>query len=815
MQQQARELIRNLARADKTLPWNVTRAEDLGPVIMQHIESHEPYFRRWAEIWFENYQFIYGNHNVKWSRRHGYAVDYDNLRTETAAGQRSWTNLARVVFEALYSMLYSSPPEWEAEAMDESTTKGKRFRRIAGKMLDALVVRLQTDKDFAAAAGVFVLWGQFATVTRWRRGAGRVLELPRWRKGQAPVFSDYMAPNAATGGLIETTTQIVNDQGQPTFEERWEAVTDALGAQIIDRVFSGDVDISVLTPLEYRRAPGSAGMHKTPWAEDYALMDYDQFMDEVKGMEGETKLLSRLTPISSSPTAYDFAVRMYMRMRFTAPPTNDDRYRRDGAAYDVRAFKNKVLVVNHYNMPHPEKFPDGRRVIVANGLCTHITKPDYYTNKADGYHPYNEAQWFNLPPNSIAPGPMNDVIRKNRELNIKDSLISTAVRRNMGSQLLVKTGSGIDPQRLTGEPGMAHEVGDPYGIRWLHDDMPIPPVISQLRQADKDDVYETSGALDALRGQPSTGATSGYQEKQRQEREERRLAPARKAFEICIGGTGEKALACVRFNAKKLDKYTIGFLKRTAGGEFTTQDVIAFMNSPLDFGVDIKVVKSSMALKSRATMQATLQELAGGALKDRLGRDAKVLDEYLKSFDVPVLRDRSSVHYDRSQRENEVYQDMLRLGPDMRGLQRPLVLFEDDDDIHMAEHGDDLVRYFDEYRNNEVVLLELLTHIEAHRLQKSEKAGELMPGTALQTSTMEAQARQVAKPTVQTIYLDSQARQMQKQQQQQQAQQQPQQPPGQAPRTAKTSPDQPGARPVDANAPAGATPPAAKGGPPQ
>lgn len=812
------ELARYLQRADKTLPWNVTSPEQLGPCVMEHVNSHEPYFRRWAEIWFENYQFVYGNHNAKWSRRHGFAVDYDQLRQAAPSGQRAWTNLARVVFEALFAMLYSSPPEWEAEAMDDSTVKGKRFRRIAQRILEALVVRLCTDKDFAAAAGIYVLWGQFATCVRQRRNAGRILELPKIRQGLAPIFSTYMAPNQATGGLIEVPTQIEDELGKPAFEERWEAELDSAGRRIIDRVFAGDVGIDIKTPLEYRRAPGSAGMHKTPWAQDYAIMDFDQFMDEVRGQEGATRYIGRVVPLSSSPSAYEFAVRLHMRLAFTAPPSNDDRFRREGATYDAKSFRNKVIVVNHYDPPHPTKWKEGRRLIVANGVCTHITKHDYFTNKADGWHPYSEGQWVNLPPNSVAPGPMNDVIRKNRELNIKDSLIATAVRRNMGSQLLVKTGSGIDPQKLTGEPGLAHEVSDPYAARWLHDDMPIPPVISRLREIDKEDVYETSGALDAMRGQPSTGSTSGYQEKQRQEREERRLAPARKTFETTIGSTGEKALSCLRYNAKQLDQYTMGYLKRTAAGEFTTQDIIAFMNTPLDFGVDIKVVKSSMALKSRATMQATMQELANGPLKDRLSKDAKVLDEYLKAFDIPTLRDRSGPHYDRAQREDEVYNDMLRLGFDIKGIQRPLVLFEDDDDIHMAEHADDLVRNFDEYRNNEVVLLEKITHIEAHRIQRQEKQGELAPGSSLQTANMEAAARQVAKPTVSTIYLDQQNRQAQKAEEnaKKDAQAKPAQPGApQAPRLGKTAPGQPGAKPVDASAPSAATPPAAQGGAPQ
>jgi hypothetical protein len=253
-----------------------------------------------------------------------------------------------------------------------------------------------------------------------------------------------------------------------------------------------------------------------------------------------------------------------------------------------------------------------RRLVIANGECVAITEPDYTTNKMDGWHPLVESQWLTAAPNSIAAGPTNDVIRKNKELNVKDSLMATAVRRNMGSELLVKAGSGYDPQKKTGEPGNIQEVNDVNGARWLHDDMPIPPVMSRLREMDKEDVYETSGAMDALRGAPSVGSNSGYQEKQREEREEKRLGPARKEFEFGVSAVGEKLVACLKANVIKLDDNVMGFMKRSGAGEFSVQDVIAFLSSSIEYGVDIKVVKSSMVIKSKATMQATLQELAGG-----------------------------------------------------------------------------------------------------------------------------------------------------------------------------------------------------------
>jgi hypothetical protein len=354
---------------------------------------------------------------------------------------------------------------------------------------------------------------------------------------------------------------------------------------------------------------------------------------------------------------------------------------------------------------------------------------------------------------------MNDVIRKNREVNVIDSLNATAIRRNCGSQLLIKNGSGLDPQRLTGEPGLTHEVQDPYAVRWLHDEMPISPVLPQLRQQLKEDVYEVSGAQDALTGQSDTTANSGYQEKIRQEREERRLSPARRAFESLVEGIGEKITSCVKANAIKLDDSVMGYMKRAGAGEFSANEVISFLSSPIDYGVDIKIVKSSMAIKSKASQQALLQELSQGVLGPRLTNDAKVLDEYLKFFDADTLRDASAAHRDRATRENEVFMDMFRLGDNVEGIAKPIVIFEDDDAIHMAEHQDCYVKNFDEMRNNPTLLFEFIQHQETHRLQMEEKMAKLMPGTSMQTGAMMQQAQGIPPPNLPQVYQGAMARQ--------------------------------------------------------
>lgn len=813
-------MLSNIAKTDlyaTNLPWNTYDPDDLGPSVMNFCKDHEPYFRRWARLWFENFQFLYGNQQIRWSNRSGFAIDTDFISRgqQSSFAMYSYTNVVRTITESLAAAIYSNLPAWECDTADYKSGRGNRFSKIVEKLLDAYMTRLLMDKEFTSAALIYVMFGQVCADVNWVYGRGSLLEVPRMKKGTKSPFGMFQAPNSATGGLIEIPSPMVDQYGRSFTEQAWDIETDSKGRQIIDKIFSGDMGVDMLTPFEYRRAPGSNGFHKSRWAQRFRLMDYDEYLDEYGSLPGKTKAFDQLRPVFHDETVFNFSVRHFMRMQFITSPTLNEESK-NSSFFRSSIFRYKVYVVEHYDRPHPEKWPEGRRIVVANGQCTHVTVPPYSTSKLDGWHPFVEAQWMAVPPSSISSGPVNDAVRKNREVNVKDSLIATAVRRNMGSQLLFKTGSGLDPQNFTGEPGMTHECLDPYGVRWLHDDMPIPPVIAQLRTMDKEDIYESSAAIEAVRGVASTGATSGYQEKQREEREEKRLSPARKGFELFAAGIGEKLFSGVKQRVKSLEPEVIGFLKRSAAGEFTIPEVIAILSTPVDFGVDVRVKKSSMALKSKATQQATLQELAGGVLKDRLSKDARVLDDYLKYFDAEQFRDGSSPHRDRALAENQSFSDMLRLGPDSEGVLPPIVIPEDDDDLHLIEHDIFLVKHFDELRHHPWLLQLILTHKNRHLFASKEKRGEMLPGSQFNVPSMMAQASTASPPTVMTISQDSQMRNAPKPEAPQEApapqseEKGPSSPPGD-----KMTKDmgQPGPKPKNPAAPAQQSPPPAiKGG---
>lgn len=804
------------------LPWNQWGADMLGPVIMQFIKDNDPYYKRWSARWFENFQFLYGNQSGKFERNFETAVNVDPLRTRAPSlFTKSQTNITRTIVESLTSFIFGTLPDWDVESSNESSSKANRAKYIVQSILDAYFQRLSMDVDLQVMANCFPLYGCIFSKIDWDDNAGTILDVPIYDLLEQVKQMATSKPNAMLQGLLEVPTPYLDSKGQEVLEKIWTPRKDASGKPIIKKTFSGDIRHTVKTPFEIRRPIGSYGMHKDKYIQEFRIMDYDEWMDEYQHVGGKTKFWNKFRPLYEDPASFSIAMSHFLQMQLTTPPVFSEIMKRADYSYRGAMLRGKVLVVEHWDKPHQLKWPKGRRVIVTNGMCTHITVPNYRTGKMNGWHPYAEAQWMRVAPNSYGPGPVNDSVIKNRELNQKDSLVATASRRNLGGALLYTKNSGFDPTMMSGEPGRMLPVKDLDGVRFLHDDLPISPIIPQLRESEKADAYEMSGAGDSLRGDRSVGAGSGYQARQYSEREEKRLTPAKTSWDQMVSTIGEKIYVCLRHNVVKLDDAVIGFMQRSASGRFTPTDVMAFLSTPIEPGIDISVKKDSMAIKSKASMQATLQELAKGPFGKRLEQDAYVMDEYLKYFDAEKLRDRSSAHRDRAQRENSYFSDLVRLGPQgAEGTMAPVVLPEDDDDIHLAEHAQYEIQNTEELLQNPAVHFQWIMHQETHRIQSQEKKGAVPPGSTVLVPQMYGQVMQTPNADGTMVAADQQqrvqAQQQQQQMQAQQAAQQSQTKPGAQPQ-APSSPSPAGSgagRETDPNAPSANTPQGARQGGP-
>ncbi len=740
------------------MPWQTNDYKELEGAINQLANISDQINRRWAQKWFENFQFVLGNQDLRWSRQWDFAFDSDTLGQQAGISRRQQTNYSRVVLESLSGHIYNQLPELYFEQKYESSSRGARLAHLMEALKNAYDVRMSMHESFDMASVTYVLYSKCYACISWDKNQGGMFKRAKQAPTKVPKMITTQSIDPNSGENITVPIPALGADGKPIMIDSWEDVIGDDGKPIQETFRFGDVNVEMLTPFEIRMDPNAKCFSKIKWIQRIRVMDYDEFRQEYGNQEGIIK--ERFDKVQGgtiySP-AQSLAIRHFLRTTFSAPPSLD--YGGRSTTSPMALLKNKIFVVEHYDRPTEghDKNPtpwlkEGRRTVLANGYIVLVSTPQYRTNKQDGWHPIVEAKWMPISPSIESSGPFSDIVAKNREVNLTDTLMTMATSRQSGSMMLINNASGLDRSKITGEPGEVHEVsGDPSrAASYVADKNPIPAHVTEYRQILKDDIYELSGAKESLRGDASQRATSGYMAKLEEERERKRLSRASNNFESFIVGVYEKQFACIQQNAIKMDESVVSMIKRSTDGQVSESDIVAFLNGPIDFGVDIGMTAGSMRTKSKATMQANAMEVMSlQAVQQRLVTDPLILDEFLDFMEVDVFRDMNSAHKDRARKENTEWMEFNKIKDPMQAqlaaADMPVVIWDDDDNIHLREHKMDFVKNFDNYKRNVNVMHIYHIHCATHEQQLKAKQQQQDPSLVQAAGQMEAGATAAAQ----------------------------------------------------------------------
>lgn len=737
-------------------PWTTGDIEELEGAVSSLAVQADFTNRRWAQKWFENFQFVLGNQNLRWSRQYDFAIDTDFLNQSHSNEKKSQTNISRTVVESLSAMIYSQLPELHFKASYDGTSKGARLARTLENIKESYDERLNLHEEFDSASVMFVMYSKVYTKVSWNKVSGGTFKRPKQQEIQTPKMTTRAERDPVTQEQVTVPVPTLDAEGNPEMVVSYDNVIGEDGQIVMETVDTGDVEVEMCSPFEIRYDPMAKTFAKAKWIQQVRVLDYDDFMVEFSGEEGtiEANIENIQGGVISAPVKH-MAIRHFLRIMFATPPTLDFSGQMNLSS--LMLLKNKVLVIEHYDRPSKGHFKNptpylarGRRTVLANGKLVLMSTPQYRTNKNTGWHPYSEAKWLTLSPSNEATGPMADTIAKNRELNLTDSLISLALQRQAGSTLLVNENSGLNKNELTGEPGLVQYVtGDPSGAAaYLADKSPMPNLVHQYREQVKEDIYEISGAQDATRGDRSTGATSGYQARLYEEREKKRTSKAMRNWEGMVGDTYEKIFCCLQQNAVKFDESVVSRIARSSSGDVSQSDIVSFLNGPVDYGVDITINAGSMSTKSKASQMASIAEaLQVPGMAERIAADPSMLDKYLDFMEIDVLRDMSSHHRDRASKENGVFSDIK----DVRSAQGfeafkadlPEVAWQDDDMTHLQEHIKEYVSNYDKFKHNAIIMKLWAQHFTQHEQNFKAKQDEQSVYVASRADDMVDRAQQV------------------------------------------------------------------------
>ncbi len=734
------------------MPWTTNDPVKLEQALIGLTLQADYINRRWAQRWFENFQFVLGNHYLRWSRQFDYAVDIDFLRGGMDTQKRSQTNISRTVVESLSSMIYSQLGDIFAEAKYDSTSRGARLAKLLESLSTCYDERLGMHEKFDIASVMFVMFDKVYAAIDFHQAKGASFQRPRQELRKVPRMTTRLEPDPVTGELMTVPVPVLGADGNPVMVDAFEDVIGPDGRPVMEWVKTGDLDVTMHSPFEVAYDAMAKTFSESKWTQRYMVMDYDDFMTKYGDQEGVIEEeIDRVRGGHISHPIKNVAMRHFMRTMFAMPPLLDAGGQLNMTS--MHTLRHKVFVVEHHDRPseghRKNRTPwlsEGRRCIVANGRLVLVSTPQYRMSHDTGWHNLAECKWLPLAPSNQSSGPMSDTVQKNREINLTDSLTTLAIQRLSGGAVIINENSGIDKNKWTGEPGMTYYSStDPSSaVSIVGERQPLPPVVTQRRETLKEDIYEVSGTGDALRGGRSPGASSGYQARLYEEREKRRSSKASNNWESFAAMIYMKRAACLQQNAVKLDQSVIARIMRSSDGDVTESDVLAFLNGPIDFGVDLFIRPDSMRTKSKATQIADIQEsLAIPAIAERLVQDPAVVDSYLDFLGIDVLRDINSVHRDRAKKENCIFNDMIPYKDPAQlmaafGHDLPTVIWQDNDLVHMVEHARDFVKNFDKYRRNPAAMSAFTYHQAWHEQNYKAKGGQQTPYLA-QTATEMAQ----------------------------------------------------------------------------
>ena len=206
------------------MPWQTNDWRELEGAINQLANISDQINRRWAQKWFENFQFVLGNQDLRWSRQWDFAFDSDTLGQQAGISRRQQTNYSRVVLESLSGHIYNQLPEIYFEEKYESSSRGARLAHLLEAMKNAYDARLSLHEEFDSASVSYVLYSKVYSCVTWDRNQGGMFKRTKQAPAKVPKMLTTMSIDPTTGENIVVPVPAMGADGKPIMIDSWEDV---------------------------------------------------------------------------------------------------------------------------------------------------------------------------------------------------------------------------------------------------------------------------------------------------------------------------------------------------------------------------------------------------------------------------------------------------------------------------------------------------------------------------------------------------------------------------------------------------------------
>jgi hypothetical protein len=612
---------------------------------------------------------------------------------------RPVTNYLFDTFQTLKSYLIKTKPRSSVYPNTE-LFQDKMASKIAELCLESNWEKLKEQANYEYAAACLVAYGTVFKKSYWDTSSLVMSKVPRMT--QIPKM------DPVTGMLIGM--------------EEAQETDPTTGDPLFDTIPLGDVNTDVVEPYRICLDPLANDIHKIRWIMEYSIQPL-AWIKEIYGKDPASNPgYTGLAESVEEETNLQGSLKRFYQLK----QSSGLKQRIEGGTSlgsSEESLSNSAVVKEYYERPS-QQFPNGRLVVVANGVCLYSGDSPYTGPELGDWHPYSECRWELVPGRFWGKSPLDNAAELQKRLNSVDSVIVLNRKTMAIPQKLIPTSAGIAPGTWTGRPGQEIMWRDAGGAKPEYlPAMGVDGSVFQERAQIIEDMKAITGAIDILKGDRPDGITAASALEMLYEVGMGKLFPVLDRWKSFVESDQKKQLKIIAKFYKEPRPDFIRIL-RMKNKELSATAISKFIGSDLYDNCNVIVEAGSNVTKLQAAKKQELREAAQSGvlnLADPRNRRKYLEDMGIQGYDSDIGPDQK-----RQEWENSLLDD-IQNNPN----NKPVVLDWDIHPIHIQVL---------EQRMKEPSWMELPFEIQQaymqHRQEHEQKQQQLMQMQMMQAAAM-------------------------------------------------------------------------------
>lgn len=608
-----------------------------------------------ARHWEENHLMLDGIQWLSWVGDNYQATGrlWSPLRTsaENEYIPRPVTNYLFDAYQTLKAYLLQHRPRIKVRPNTQSYTD-KQSARLAELVAECNWERLKEEKNYEYAAANVLAYGTVFKKSYW--------DTSSLQKVRVPMVREQPITDPQTGAIIG-------------YEDK-EVVDPTTGDILYEELPLGDLNTDVVEPYRMALDPMASDLHDLRWLMEYNIMPLSMIRELFAGEgEGYTGLAEEV----KAETTLNVALRRFYELK-NSSGTRDIGLLGGGDG-GSEMIKDAAVVKDYYEAPS-EKYPNGRRVVVAGGKTLYSGPSPYNGPELGDWHPYSECRWEVVPGRFWGKSPLDYAVDPQKRINSIDSTVILTRKTMAIPQKLVPKGSGIPRGSWGGRPGQQIEFHPVDGAG--PSTVPSAGVDGQVwkeREQCVNDIKQITGAIDILKGDRPPGVTAASALEMLYEVGTGKLRPVLDRWKMFIESDQKKQLRIVADKYKEPREEYVKALK-SKNSELPESAIENFLGTQLHDNCNVVIEAGSSVPKLEAAHKARIMEAAAtGALQlEKPENRSQFLEDMgITGYDFDVGPDVKRAEWENSLLDESNLERQIQ----------PVVLMADNHEVHIEIHN--------------------------------------------------------------------------------------------------------------------------------